>query len=81
MGESGLGPPPEVAAAIARYLADHPWAADNLKGVVRCWLERDPNDNAVLVVTRQALDLLIASGELERYALGEDVLYARQRAP
>lgn len=81
MGESGFGPPSEVAAAISRYLADHPWAADNLKGVVRCWLECDPNDTVVLAVTQQALELLVASGELEAYALGEDVLYARQRAP
>jgi hypothetical protein len=76
MGEPGVGPPSKVAAQIARYLDDHPWAADNLKGVVGCWLERDPNDSAVLAATEEALEMLVRAGVVARYSLGNDVLYA-----
>jgi hypothetical protein len=62
------GSPSEVGAEIARYLAVHPDASDNLIGVVRCWLNRDPSQTTLSIV-EAALNEMVSRGEIERRAL------------
>jgi hypothetical protein len=63
-----FGPASEVVHEIARYLVDHPEASDNLVGVVKCWLNRDPSQTTLSIV-EAALREMVSRGEIERHAL------------
>jgi hypothetical protein len=49
-----------VAQSIARYLHDHPDAADTVEGVHHVWIG-DPALSSSLDITQAALELLLAS--------------------
>lgn len=68
MAQAHIGPASEVADEIAQYLADHPEASDNLIGVVKCWLNRDPSQT-MLSITELALRELVSRGEIVRHPL------------
>ncbi len=57
-----------VAEEIDRYLSHRPEAADDLTGVVTCWLKRDP-DEGTLGITEVALQRLVEAGAVERRVL------------
>lgn len=57
-----------LAGEIARYLAEHPAAADTLEGIRRWWLVRQRYDEASEQVQR-ALDRLEASGRVTKQVL------------
>lgn len=57
-----------VAAAIERYLASHPQAADSVDGIANWWLA-DPDANRATIVA--ALDRMVAEGKLLAH-LGAD---------
>lgn len=58
----------QLAQEIARYLAQHPAAADSVEGVRRWWLLRQRLDEAAEQVQR-ALDRLEATGQVKRQIL------------
>jgi Fe2+ or Zn2+ uptake regulation protein len=58
----------ETAAAIERYLASRPQAAETVEGIAHWWLVRQRYDDSVDMVQR-ALDLLVERGVVERLAL------------
>ncbi len=58
-------PVEELAREIAAYLDMHPDAADSLEGVIQCWVLQDRFLRGIGHVA-QALERLIASGEIER---------------
>lgn len=68
MAHAYFGPASEVVDEIARYLVDHPEASDNLIGVVKCWLNRDPSQT-MLSIADAALRELVSRGEIERHPL------------
>ena len=57
-----------VAAAIERYLASHPQAADSVDGIANWWLADQGFDRATIDA---ALDRMVAEGKL-RVRLGAD---------
>jgi Fe2+ or Zn2+ uptake regulation protein len=65
---------------IARYLADHPDAADSAEGIRRWWLLRQRFDEAALQVQR-ALDRLEAAGEVEKQVLPDGTVIYRAAPP
>lgn len=70
-----------VAREIARYLADHPAAADSAEGIRRWWLLRQRFDEAAEQVQR-ALDQLEAAGQVKRQTLPDGtVIYGAMAAP
>jgi len=50
-----------IAREIARYLAEHPDAADTLDGIRSWWLTRQRYEDATVLVQR-AVDLLVREG-------------------
>lgn len=68
MAHEHFGPASEVADEIERYLVDHPEASDNLIGVVKCWLNRDPSQT-ILSIAEAALSDLVSRGEIDRFPL------------
>jgi hypothetical protein len=68
MAHAHIGPASEVADEIERYLVDHPEASDNLIGVVKCWLNRDPSQT-MLLIADAALGDLVSRGKVDRFAL------------
>ncbi len=73
----------EAAAAICRYLADHPHAADTARGIAQIWLrQRYP-----LALVQETLRRLESRGQLKARPVfgvgaGGDVLYsALAKAP
>lgn len=65
-----------AAAAIARYLSDHPKSGDTLEGVMQWWLARQRERDSVVTVS-SALDLLVANGTLDKTEYsGGRVLYS-----
>lgn len=64
-----------AAAAIRRYLAEHPGSADTVEGVAEWWLARQRACETLAVVT-EALRRLSASGEVrESRTAGGRVIY------
>ena len=79
MAHSLYGPASGVAAEIARYLDCNPLASDNLVGVIRCWLNRDPSAGTREVVEFALLEM-VARGEVERLSLPDGgFVYRRAR--
>ena len=57
----------KLQAAIMRYLADHPDAADTMRGIARYWIDdkRTPSLEAPsLVAVQRALDALVTQGRV-----------------
>lgn len=68
-----------VAGEIRRYLDAHPDAADTVDGVLQWWLSGAAASVARETVA-QALDILVARGEIGRRAHADGtVIYTRQR--
>jgi hypothetical protein len=78
---SNQHPVDRLAAAIARYVNDHPNASDTVEGVGRWWVPED----AVHASTEQlerALDLLVARRIVMRRALPDGrLVYTARIAP
>ena len=70
-----------LADEIARYLAEHPAAADSAEGIRRWWLLRQRFDEAAEQVQR-ALDRLEATGQVKRQVLADGtVIYGAAESP
>ena len=67
----------EVAAAIVRYLAAHPDAADTAEGVRDSWLGRS---GASLSDVNTALERLVRLGNVERIQRGTAAVFRARRA-
>ena len=68
-----------VAAAIRRYLRDHPNAADTLDGIARWWLSGNSGDELLTDVER-AMQQLVTQGEVVRQTLLDGtVIYERNK--
>jgi len=74
----------EIELTLLAYLHRHPLAADTLRGIVSWWLPRQRYESGCQRI-EQALDTLVAKGELRRDRLPDgEVLYAlnnRARPP
>lgn len=73
-GGSSVG---EVAAAIARYLEQHPNAADTAEGIHNSWL--GPG-RASLAEVQDALERLVRAGSVERMQSGVRVVFRARPA-
>lgn len=62
----------EVAAAIVRYLKDHPNAADTQEGIRNWWLGAGSSSATEV---SGALERLIRDGSLERIQIGARVVF------
>jgi hypothetical protein len=68
-----------VAAAIRRYLREHPNAADTLEGIARWWLSGN-SGNELLTDVERALEELVAGGEVVRQTLRDGtVIFERNK--
>ena len=68
-----------VAAAIRRYLCDHPNAADTLEGIARWWLSGN-SGNERLANVQRAIEQLVNRGEVVRQTLRDGtVIYERNK--
>jgi len=68
-----------VMQRIRRYLDAHPNAADTLQGVAVWWLEGNASEEWLSIVT-QAMDQLVASGEVARRRLTDGTtIYERNK--
>ena len=68
-----------VAAAIRRYLCDHPNAADTLEGIARWWLSGN-SGNELLTDVERAMEQLMTQGEVVRQTLRDGtVIYERNK--
>lgn len=65
-------------AAIREFIAQRPDSADTLEGIHRWWI-RWPDLPESPVITTIALERLEAAGMLERYLIGNSVLWRRAR--
>ena len=65
-----------IAAEIARYLVQHPDAADTFDGIKRWWLSRIRVEEAIVHV-RQALDGLVLEGLVVEQKLADGRLVYR----
>ncbi|HXV07369.1 MAG TPA: hypothetical protein VD791_05030 [Burkholderiales bacterium] len=70
---------PEVRALVSRirqYILTRSQAADSVKGVAGAWLELS-GEEAWLPVVEQALEHLVATGEMQRQRLADGtVMYS-----
>lgn len=64
--------------AIRDYLARRPESADTLEGVHRWWI-RWPERPESRVLTEVALERLEAAGVVERFRIGDSVVWRRAR--
>jgi hypothetical protein len=70
-----------IAREIARYLAEHPAAADSADGIRRWWLLRQRFDEAAEQVQR-ALDRLESTGQIRKQVLPDGtVIYGAVDPP
>jgi len=68
-----------VAAAIRRYLWEHPNAADTLEGIARWWLSGN-SANVLLTDVEDALKQLVSRGEVVRQTLSDGTgIYERNK--
>jgi hypothetical protein len=66
-----------IEELVARYMAEHPHAADTVEGIRSWWIATDMPD-ASRVEVQAAVERLVASGTLSRTALPEGAsLYSR----
>lgn len=66
--------------AIRAYLSARPQSADTLEGIHRWWI-RWPEGPESQVLTEIALERLEAAGEMERFRIGDSVVWRRRPAP
>jgi hypothetical protein len=67
-----------AAAAIRRYLRDHPHAADTLEGIASWWLSGNAGNERLTNVQR-AIEQLVSQGEVVRQVLRDGtVIYERK---
>jgi hypothetical protein len=72
-----VGPVNIIAEEIARYLEDHPDAADSLDGIRQWWLPRVRFDEATARI-EEALEELLTRGVVVRQVMADGrVLYRR----
>ena len=69
-----------LAEEIARYLSEHPSAADSAEGIRRWWLLRQRFDEASEQV-QQALDLMDAAGQVRKEVLRDGTVIYRAVEP
>lgn len=67
-------------SAIRDHLVSRPDSADTLEGIHRWWIAW-PETEASPMVTRSALERLLAVGEVETMTVGRNVLWRRARRP
>jgi hypothetical protein len=68
-----------VAAAIRRYLRDHPHAADTLEGIALWWLSGNAGNERLTNVQR-AIEQLVNQGEVVRQIRRDGtVIYERSK--
>ncbi len=65
-------------AAIRAFLAERPDSADTVDGIHRWWI-RWPGPAESQVVTGIALERLESMGEVERFRIGDSILWRRRR--
>lgn len=65
--------------AIRTYLSARPHSADTLDGIHRWWIHW-PEGSESQVVTEIALERLEAAGEMERFRIGDSVVWRRRNA-
>ncbi len=65
--------------AIRDYLVLRPESADTIEGVHRWWI-RWPGLAESPVVTQIALERLVASGEIESFRIGNQLVWRRPRS-
>lgn len=70
----------EVETAIREYLRERPDSADTLEGIHRWWI-RWPDRPESPALTEIALERLEAEGLLERFRVGDNVVWRRRGAP
>jgi hypothetical protein len=66
-----------VAAALVRYLEEHPNAADTEDGIGRWWLEPG---SATAAEVSSALERLIRAGSVERTQVGARLVFRARRS-
>lgn len=66
-------------AAIRAFLAERPDSADTLEGIHRWWI-RWPGLAESPVVTQVALERLENTAEVERFKIGNSIVWRRARA-
>ena len=64
--------------AIRRFLTQRPDSADTLDGIHRWWIQW-PGEEESSLCTLTALERLQASGEVEQFRAGSNVLWRRKR--
>ena len=69
-----------LAREIARYLAEHPAAADSAEGIRRWWLLRQRFEEAAAQVQR-ALERLEEAGQVRRQVLPDGTVIYRAVTP
>jgi hypothetical protein len=69
----------EVETAIREYLRERPDSADTLEGIHRWWI-RWPDRPESPALTEIALERLEADGLLERFRVGDNVVWRRRGA-
>ena len=67
-------------SAIRDHLVARPESADTLEGIHRWWIAW-PESEVSPIVTRSALERLLAAGEVETMTVGRNVLWRRARRP
>ena len=68
-----------LAAAIRRYLCDHPNAADTLEGIALWWLSGN-SGNELLTNVERAMEQLVTQREVVRQTLRDGtVIYERNK--
>lgn len=67
-------------AAIRAFLAERPDSADTLEGIHRWWI-RWPGLAESQVVTQVALERLENTAEVERFKIGNSIVWRRRRVP
>jgi hypothetical protein len=68
----------QVADLIVEYLREHPHAMDTAEGVAAWWLPESRRP-ANLLVTRRALERLVAGGLLEKIGQGDRAHYGLRK--
>lgn len=69
-----------IVEAVRHYLARHPDAADSPEGILRWWLPKELQQVPIDLL-RQALETLVASGEVQSRTLPDGTrLYTRANA-
>jgi uncharacterized lipoprotein YddW (UPF0748 family) len=70
-----------IEQLVARYIADHPNAADTVEGIRSWWIAADMRD-ASRAEVQAAVDSLVSHGTLSHTALPDGTpLYARAAHP